>query len=334
MDIVYTKILRKEDASMKRIACLFLCLIIIGLCGCDNKHTTTLNFETATVEIGETWTDFDGVNIKIKNIVWDEAQVKLEVDWINRTEFEVNYGNPYAIELKNGSKWIDRRKIDKLAFDLPAFLLRSGETREKVYDLTDTFDITESGTYRILTDCSVYDKGKNAEPTKCNLWAEFTVKAKDGSDKNLSPVDFKAQYIRTGSKVKVENYPIFSVLHSVEELNAYYEANKDKFDLERRTDIASDSTIGFLDACDKYNKEFFQENALALIVLEVGSGSTRHEVKSLKTDSDKNLYMDISTILPEIGTCDMAQWHIITEIPEKYNGIEVKLDDKLIVNED
>lgn len=322
---------------MKRITAVFLSLVfMVALCSCGVKYTNimTLNLETATVKIGKTHTDFEGVNIKIKNVIWDETQVKLEVDWINGTKYKVTYGNPYAIEMKRGGKWINRQKIDNLAFTLPAILLRSGKTQEKVYDLTETFDITENGTYRFTTDCYVYENGEDNKGTKCSLWAEFNVERKSSGTPSL--VNFKSQYIRTGSKVDIDNYPFFTVLQSGEELNAYYESNKAKFDLERRSDVASDSTIGFLDACDKYNEEFFNKNALALIVLEEGSGSTRHKVNSVKTDIDRKLYVDISTIIPEIGTCDMAQWHVIIEIPKEKipkssSDVAIYLDDELIV---
>ncbi|MBQ7349676.1 MAG: hypothetical protein IJW56_02180, partial [Bacteroides sp.] len=78
----------------------------------------------------------------------------------------------------------------------------------------------------------------------------------------------------------------------------------------------SDSTIGFLDACDKYNAEYFEDQILVMVLLEEGSGSNRHNVDNVKLGSDGKLYISIRSIVPEVGTCDMAEWHILIE-PEK-----------------
>ena len=103
----------------------------------------------------------------------------------NKTKYEVTYGSSYAIELEKDGEWISRQKIDNLVFNSIGYLLKAGKTEEKTYNLTDTFDITEKGTYRLITDCFVYDKGKGGESTKCTLWAEFSVTRKGGEDVHL-----------------------------------------------------------------------------------------------------------------------------------------------------
>ena len=125
--------------------------------------------------------------------------------------------------------------------------------------------------------------------------------------------EFSAQYIRTDGYHDGVRYPVVTVIHSVDELNAYYKANKDKYSLERRTGtISSDSTIGFLDACDKYDEEYFESQILLIVLLEEGSGSVRHKVERVANGAD-GITVDITTIVPEIGTCDMAEWHILIE---------------------
>lgn len=159
------------------------------------------------------------------------------------------------------------------------------------------------------------------------------------SEIKKTAIDFKAQYIRTGSVADIADYPLLAVISSADELSGYYESNKDKFNLERRENPASDSTIGFLDACDKYDDEFFKKNALVFIVIEEGSGSTRHNVDAVKVDNNGKIYANISSIVPELCTFDMAQWHIIIEIdkkhcPKSFDDIVVYMDDKLITEKD
>lgn len=91
----------------------------------------------------------------------------------------------------------------------------------------------------------------------------------------------------------------------------------------------SDTTIGFLDACDKYDEKYFENQILVMVLLEEGSGSVRHNVESVKVAQDDKLYISICAIVPEVGTCDMAEWHILIE-PEE--GIDVVNEADVIVS--
>lgn len=130
---------------------------------------------------------------------------------------------------------------------------------------------------------------------------------------------FDAQYIRTDGYSEERSYPYCIVIDYKEELEAYYDANKEQFDLERKEKVYLDTTIGFLDACDKYDDVYFERQNLVLIVLEEGSGSIRHEITDVRAHRDENgaaLGWDITIdrIVPEVGTDDMAQWHLFLEV--------------------
>lgn len=130
---------------------------------------------------------------------------------------------------------------------------------------------------------------------------------------------FEAQYIRTNGYSENRSYPYHVVINSREELEAYYEANKDIFDLERKEKVYSDTTIGFLDACDKYDDAYFERQNLVLIILEEGSGSVRHEITDVRRHRNEDGTSDgwditIDRIVPEVGTDDMAEWHLFLEV--------------------
>lgn len=124
---------------------------------------------------------------------------------------------------------------------------------------------------------------------------------------------FVAQYIRTDGYHSDKQYPIITIIRDPAELSAYYENNKDLYDLERRSSPASDSSFGFLNAIDKYNDDYFNKNVLILILVQESSGSNRHQVNSI-TKNDTELDIQINRLVPEIGTADMAQWHILIEL--------------------
>lgn len=170
-----------------------------------------------------------------------------------------------------------------------------------------------------MTDNGVYEKtrvywGDDKARTIDELWAEETARISALDNPPVTKtLDFEAQYIRTDGYHEELRYPSVKLIRSVEELNAYYEANKTLYDLERRDDPAADSTIVFLDACDQYDDAFFEDHRLILVLLEEGSGSTRHKVTAVRQNQDGELTVDIETIVPEVGTCDMALWHIFVE---------------------
>jgi len=137
-----------------------------------------------------------------------------------------------------------------------------------------------------------------------------------------------AQYVRTNGDMG-ESHTRTKVIRSREELEAYYEENKGTFDLERRQTVYADSTPGFLDACDLYDDAFFAARDLLIVVLEEGSGSIRHEITSLRHAGEGQWLLEGFCLTPEVGTCDMAQWHILCEIAkgvvQERDAIELKL---------
>lgn len=139
------------------------------------------------------------------------------------------------------------------------------------------------------------------------------------ADSNRAPVSGgtvlleQVQYIRTDGYADGAKFPRVAVIESKDALDSYYHSNKDTFDLERRQMVYSDSTIGFMDACHRYDERFFENSYLVLVLLEEGSGSVRHKVAGIEKTDDAVL-VKIQRIVPEMGTDDMAQWHIILEV--------------------
>ncbi len=147
-------------------------------------------------------------------------------------------------------------------------------------------------------------------------------------------VEFKAIYIRTNGYHDGEKYPKASWITSPDEIQKYYEANKDMYYLESVEHPYSDQTIGFLDAVKGYNDAFFRDHELIFVVLEEGSGSIRHEVtgvKALHLDEGRHsLQTEITRLLPGAGTDDMAEWHVIIEIPKEFGKATYNLREPII----
>ena len=136
-----------------------------------------------------------------------------------------------------------------------------------------------------------------------------------GLDKPDAEIEFKVQYIRTDGYHEGIKYPIVKIIRSVDELNNYYEANKALYNLEGY----DDGPKGFLAAIDKYDDAYFKNQILIIVLLEEGSGSNRHKVNKITLLDDETLLINIERIIPYIGTCDMAQWHILIEPKAEVN---------------
>lgn len=322
---------------------------MLGLVGCQesNPKMNDPGFAPLIMTPGKATSSYDGIEIQIDSLNWhkDEKKTTLVVAWNNQTKYEVTYGASFAIERLDGDEWVNCAIPDDPTFIAIGYLLPAGKLKNETYNLTDLFDVSSPGTYRFKTDCFVPDNAEKS--TKCELVAEFTVgnvKCPDDSKVTGTDVQWAAQYIRTnGGYEATVLYPCIRIIHSVQELNDYYNTWHDDFDLERKDKVYSDTTIGFLDACDQYDEAFFEKNYLIFVVLEEGSGSIRHEVRSVQQTADKKISISIDRKVPEVGTDDMAEWHIILELSRDVlvegsidtylyvDGLPSYMDDKVVV---
>ena len=140
-----------------------------------------------------------------------------------------------------------------------------------------------------------------------------TVSGRKGYEKEAdgAQVPFAAQCIRTDGYHDGAEYPVVTLIGSADELKRYYEEYGTLYDFAHREKIYADSTGGFADAIAGYDDAWFADHQLLLVLLEEGSGSVRHEVKAVTAGVEPSV--DITVLTPEIGTCDMAQWHILVE---------------------
>lgn len=285
----------------KLLAALTAAALLLSLAACSPA-------EQNDPSAGQTHSEFPGIGIQIADIITDNGETTLEVLWINDTDYEVLYGASYRVQREENGQWVDCAIADPVFFSI-AYGLRADMSQKVSYAVSNYYDVSKPGTYRFMTSCYV----ETGERRNCSLWAEFSVEdAVIGT--SAAALEYGVQYIRTDGYQEGAQYPKVEIIRSREELNSYYSDHKDTFNLERREKVYSDTTIGFLDACDRYDDAFFESKYLVFVLLEEGSGSIRHEVQSVELIEGKQLAVSINTIVPEIGTDDMAQWHIILEL--------------------
>ena len=130
-------------------------------------------------------------------------------------------------------------------------------------------------------------------------------------------------YYRTDLSSYTEtNYPKIKTIKSVKELQDYYENNKGIYQFHNGfggEPSMADAVFGSVTA---YNADFFRTSYLLFVILGESSGSVRHRVESAVPESG-SLSVSITRIIPEIGTADMAQWHIVLELDKALSDLDV-----------
>jgi len=124
---------------------------------------------------------------------------------------------------------------------------------------------------------------------------------------NRDKTGFNVHYVRTDGYTEGAGYPIITVITERDELERYFDRNKEIYDFTSRATGYSGAATSFADAIREYPDEFFVEHYLVVLILEEGSGSIKHQVEHIEENGD----IIIRRILPEIGTADMAEWSIL-----------------------
>lgn len=157
-----------------------------------------------------------------------------------------------------------------------------------------------------MTSCRSDRPGDTTTTSSCDF-----SQTSDPSITETEPFSYRVQYIRTDGYVDGKEYPYVVMVLSTEELADYITANENTYDMGSRDSGASDTTGSFLDAVTAYDDAFFSKNALLMVIAEEPSGSIRHEFLGI----GENNSIRIRRLVPEIGTDDMAEWHILIEVP-------------------
>lgn len=105
----------------------------------------------------------------------------------------------------------------------------------------------------------------------------------------------------------------FHIIDSADELNEY---------------VSVENCMKLSNAVEKYDESFFEDKTLVFVLLSEGSGSVSHKIRSINFNNGV-LEVKVKRKVPEIGTCDMAEWTIMFEI-SKEEASSIK-DTKLVL---
>lgn len=148
---------------MKKLFIVLVSLILLlGVTGCGNKNNFSVG-DKSTVEVVD------------KNVIFDLDEETLTngsatVLFRNDSEYDVSYGTPYELEIKENGEW---HKINvELFFTMPLMSLKPGESENLEFNWAESYGELAPGEYRIIKSLTV----ETATPEKIYVAAEFTIK--------------------------------------------------------------------------------------------------------------------------------------------------------------
>lgn len=150
----------------KKIFTILLCVVmVLGITGCRSLKNEFEVGNKSDVKISQ-----DDVLMSIKDGTLKNTGATLILT--NNSDKEFQYGNPYKIEIKQNGEWY---KINvEINFTLPAFSLKSKESKEIELNWENGYGKLASGTYRIIKEINYEKEEGNFETF--NVAVEFTIK--------------------------------------------------------------------------------------------------------------------------------------------------------------
>jgi hypothetical protein len=143
---------------------IVLGIMVLGLTGCGKNKMFDIG-EKSNIEIAK-----NDVTLSIKEGTLTKTGATLILK--NDSNVDVQYGNPYEIEIKQDGSW---HKINvQLDFTLPSYGLKSGESKQIELDWENGYGKLSTGEYRIIKDIDVEQEDETFESFYVS--AEFTIK--------------------------------------------------------------------------------------------------------------------------------------------------------------
>ena len=150
----------------KKIFTILLCVVmVLGITGCRSLKNEFEVGNKSDIKISQ-----GDVSMSIKDGTLKNTGATLILT--NNSDKEFQYGNPYKMEIKQNGEWHEINV--EINFNLPAFSLKSKESKEIELNWENGYGKLTSGTYRIIKEINYEKEEGNVETF--NVAVEFTIK--------------------------------------------------------------------------------------------------------------------------------------------------------------
>ncbi|CAF1555462.1 unnamed protein product [Didymodactylos carnosus] len=158
----------------------------------------------------------------------------------------------------------------------------------------------------------------------CEKSEEESISGSGTVESSLSFSDVKTYNIQTHGYHNNIKFPLSTVIQSENELENYYKVFENEY---HKMDEVKQCLGGITNV-------FFEKNTLLVCSTHATSGSHRYRIQDVNVVNGK-VNIKISHTSPQVCTCDMAEWHLITVIPNgKLKNVDYKnFNVKIVTNE-
>lgn len=324
---------------MKRI----LTLILVGIlllpslfaCGNEPQATTTAPAKSDPLEVpvlvvgksGNSGGVFADMSLSVQSYAWTEEEAWFELTYSTLEPYSTkryrSYTRSFSIEREVNGTWESFVEYETPENYNPVETYRIDEQGDyhRVHCVTDSFGRFENGNYRFVKETKLYENRVLTE--RGSTWFEFTVlwMSPKAEDEKRKPIDFTAHYVRTGYVSDEGRTAALTVFHSRAKLEAYYEKNKRRAGFPKSYGSYGEAMPSFLGLMDRYDEAYFEDRVLIMLERDEGSGSFRHVTDFVEEGPEGKLFIGMHTVAPFVSSDDMANWHILIELPK---GVSVE----------
>ncbi len=155
---------------MRYISLLLAAAMLLSLTGCNTQQpeeTQPVILQSATGS-----TTVEGVEIGLTGIKRTAGDTVLQITWKNSTPYRVLYGEVFWLQILKDGQWESMTAKENTGFHTVGYMLEPRSTTIKNYTTAWLYGTLQPGTYRFLTDCTVYE---TEEGRTCDLYVEFTL---------------------------------------------------------------------------------------------------------------------------------------------------------------
>ena len=148
---------------MKKLLAMLLCAVML-LTACQTA--TENQSESQILDESRPENDNDKADmqinyataVSIRSLAITEAngKVTLDVLWKNDTDYEVIYGEMFWVQRNADGKWVSCDDGEENAFIEIARVLVPRSEHTKKYNVSNYYDVTKLGDYRLMTECYIH----------------------------------------------------------------------------------------------------------------------------------------------------------------------------------
>lgn len=156
--------------------------------------------KNASVRIRDTGSDVDGIVFEVRSVHVERGSLRFDLRWKNDSGNDISFGSFFELYKNESGKWVKMPQVRAVGYNVIAYMLNSGSTRDQTFDITAPYNLAVGEKYRFMAEFYVASDSDSTEQKY--TWIDFEV-AKDPSDDGVTS-EKNAEYRKITAKEAYE----------------------------------------------------------------------------------------------------------------------------------